>query len=346
MYRKSEYVIMDIYVHIERNLSMTKLDELLECIENPHVYILMHNYPDQDALASALGLQALFQAKGKNATIIYHGIIDKINTLKMLELLSIEIFPLQEITLVPEDEIIIVDGQKGNINMADTNALVIACIDHHQMQNTTCYRFFDIRSDVGACSSIITSYFLENNIPITSDLATALLYGIKIDTANMTRGVNLLDITVFSHLFHCSNNQKLRSLEKSSIQLTDLISYKKAIENLDIYGPLAIANIGNDCSEAMIATVSDFLLTISEIEFTLVYSYRGGGIRFSARSALPKVDASDLIKSILYGFGDGGGHSNMAAGFVPSIATEEEALELTTLIIQRAVTLIQSIDVK
>lgn len=319
---------------------MTKLDELIECIEQPHVYILMHNYPDQDALASALGLQLLFQAREKYATIIYHGIIDKVNTLKMLELLSIEIFPLQDVSLAPEDEIIIVDGQKGNINMADTNGLVIACIDHHQMQNTACYRFYDIRSDVGACSSIITSYFLENNIPITLDLATALLYGIKIDTANMTRGVSLLDLTVFSHLYHCSNNKKLRSLEKSSIQLSDLISYKKAIENLKIYGLLAIANVGNDCSEAMIATVNDFLLTISEIEFTLVYSYRGGGIKFSARSALPLLDASDVIKIILTGFGDGGGHSNMAAGFVPNISSEEEALQLADLIISRMISYI------
>ncbi len=319
---------------------MTKLDELIECIEQPHVYILMHNYPDQDALASALGLQLLFQAREKYATIIYHGIIDKVNTLKMLELLSIEIFPLQDVSLAPEDEIIIVDGQKGNINMADTNGLVIACIDHHQMQNTACYRFYDIRSDVGACSSIITSYFLENNIPITLDLATALLYGIKIDTANMTRGVSLLDLTVFSHLYHCSNNKKLRSLEKSSIQLSDLISYKKAIENLKIYGLLAIANVGNDCSEAMIATVNDFLLTISEIEFTLVYSYRGGGIKFSARSALPLLDASDVIKTILTGFGDGGGHSNMAAGFVPNISSEEEALQLADLIISRMISYI------
>jgi nanoRNase/pAp phosphatase (c-di-AMP/oligoRNAs hydrolase) len=314
---------------------MTKLDELIECIERPHVYILTHNYPDQDALASALGLQVLFQARGKYATIIYHGIIDKVNTLKMLELLSIEIYPLQDVSLAPEDEIIIVDGQNGNINMADTNGQVIACIDHHQIQNTACYRFYDIRSNVGACSSIITSYFLENNIPITSDLATALLYGIKIDTANMTRGVNLLDITVFSHLYYCSNKKKLKSLEKSSIQLSDLVSYKKAIDSLKTYGPLAIANIGNDCSEAMIATVSDFLLTISEIEFSLVYSYRGGGIKFSVRSALPFVDASDFIKTILAGYGDGGGHSNMSAGFVPNISTEEKATQLVALIISR-----------
>ncbi len=319
---------------------MTKLDELLGCIEHPHVYILMHNYPDQDALASALGLQALFQAKGKHATIIYHGIIDKVNTLKMLELLAIKIFPLQDVSLEPEDEIIIVDGQKGNINMAETNGLVIACIDHHQLQNTACYRFHDIRSDVGACSSIITSYFLENNIPITSDLATALLYGIKIDTANLTRGVSHLDLTVFSHLYHCSNSIKLRSLEKNSIQLSDLISYKKAIENLETFGSLAIVNIGNDCSEAMIATVNDFLFTISEIEFTLVYSYRGGGIKFSTRSALPSVDASDIMKTILAGFGDGGGHSNMAAGFIPNVPTEEEAMQLVEIITSRTVSYI------
>ena len=48
---------------------MTKLEELIKIIGNESVYIQTHNYPDQDALASAYGLKYLLEAKGINATI-------------------------------------------------------------------------------------------------------------------------------------------------------------------------------------------------------------------------------------------------------------------------------------
>jgi nanoRNase/pAp phosphatase (c-di-AMP/oligoRNAs hydrolase) len=320
---------------------MTKLDELIQCIENPHVYVQMHNYPDQDALASAMGLRALLYARGKKATIIYHGMIDKDNTLKMIELLKIQIQPVESLTLKEEDEIIIVDGQKGNINMHDIIGKEIACIDHHPTQNTDHYRFFDIRSNVGACSSIIASYFIENEIPMSTDIATALVYGLKMDTSQLSRGVSNLDITMFGYLFQRSDNMKLRTFETSSLKISDLTNYQKAISDLDLFGNIAVSNIGNDCPEAIIGSVNDFLLTLSEVEFTVIYSYRAGGIKFSLRSTLPSIDASEVIRQALRGLGDGGGHNDMAAGFIPNVKDEKLAENLAKTVTERIINLVQ-----
>lgn len=320
---------------------MTKLEELIQCIENPHVYVQMHNYPDQDALASAMGLQALLNSRGKQATIIYHGIIDKDNTLKMIELLNIKIRPVEELVFKEEDEIIIVDGQKGNINMQDVIGKEIACIDHHHVQNTEHYRFYDIRSDVGACSSIIASYFIENEIPMTLDIATALIYGLKMDTSQLSRGVSNLDITMFGYLFQKSDYIKIRTFETSSLRITDLASYQQAISDLEVFGNIAVSNIGNDCPEAIIGSVSDFLLTLSEVEFTIIYSYRAGGIKFSLRSTLPSIDASEIIRQALFGLGDGGGHSDMAAGFIPNVDDEKESEALAQTVKERIIFLVR-----
>jgi nanoRNase/pAp phosphatase (c-di-AMP/oligoRNAs hydrolase) len=320
---------------------MTKLDELIQSIENPHVYVQMHNYPDQDALASAMGLQALLSARGKQATIIYHGIIDKDNTLKMIELLNIKIQPVESLTLKEEDEIIIVDGQKGNINMQDVLGKEIACIDHHHIQNTEQYRFVDIRSNVGACSSIIASYFVENAIPLSTDIATALVYGLKMDTSQLSRGVSSLDITMFGHLFQRSDHMKLRTFETSSLKISDLTNYQQAISDLEVYGNIAVSNIGNDCSESIIGSVNDFLLTLSEVEFTVIYSYRAGGIKFSLRSTLPSIDASEIIRQALYGLGDGGGHNDMAAGFIPNVSAESDAETLAQKVKDRIIFLVR-----
>ena len=172
-------------------LSTSRLDELAGCLSQERVIVQMHNYPDQDALASAMGLKVLLEAKGKKVEIGYEGIVDKDNTLKMIELLGIEICPQDELGLTPDDEIIIVDGQKGNINMTDFVGSEVACIDHHRVRYAETYKFQDIRSEVGACASIIASYFFENDVEMPQNVATALLYGIKMDTHNMTRGVSL-----------------------------------------------------------------------------------------------------------------------------------------------------------
>ena len=50
---------------------MTKLQELLKQINRKHVYIQTHNFPDPDAIASALGIQELLKRNGISSTICY-----------------------------------------------------------------------------------------------------------------------------------------------------------------------------------------------------------------------------------------------------------------------------------
>lgn len=315
---------------------MTKLDELAAILTKDMIYIQMHNYPDQDALSSAMGLQFLLETKGVHSTICYKGRIDKYNTLKMIDVLNIKAYSICEINMTKEDEVILVDSQKGNINVEDFIGNEVACIDHHANQKYNLYKFADIRSDIGACASIIASYFIENNIILNAETATALLYGLKMDTVNLSRDVSELDIDMFCMLYKHANHAILRQLEASSLQIEDLDTYVKAISNLRVYNSIGIANIGNDCSEAMIGTVSDFLLTLEEVTFTLVYSYRAGGLKFSTRSELPEIDASKIIKKALDGIGDGGGHASMAAGFVPNIS-ELKAKDTARFVSQKIV---------
>lgn len=321
---------------------MSKLNELINIITKEHVYIQMHNYPDQDALASAYGLQALLDYRGIKATICYDGQIDKYNTLRMIEHLHIEIYNNKEFSMKAEDEIILVDGQMGNVNMVNFIGKKIACIDHHPMQEVSEYRFYDIRGQVGACSSIIAQYFVENNINIPMELATALSYGIRMDTANLSRRATDLDIDMFCLLYKIADKDILLSFDNCSLRKNDLLVYQEAISNLKLYGRIGIARIGDDCSEAIIGSISDFLLTVSEVDFTLVYSYRVGGLKFSVRSESKAVDAGKVIKEALFGIGDGGGHATMAAGFLPNLHTNQEINEMAQLVEQRVINLVMN----
>ena len=100
---------------------MKKIDEVIAHIKYSHVYIQTHNFPDPDAISSAFGLQKLLAHKNIDATICYKGKIDRYNTLKLIELLEIHLENLEKIEadLEEDDEVILVDAQKGNSNIID-----------------------------------------------------------------------------------------------------------------------------------------------------------------------------------------------------------------------------------
>ena len=182
---------------------MTKLQELLKQINRKHVYIQTHNFPDPDAIASALGIQELLKHNGISSTICYKGKIDRYSTDKLRELMEIELLNVEDLStiLTDEDEVILVDAQKGNSNIVDITGDEIICIDHHPENEKFPYRFKDIRPEVGACATIVAQYFFENNIPMDRRIATTLTYGVRIDTNNLSRGVSKLDIEMLYRMF-------------------------------------------------------------------------------------------------------------------------------------------------
>ncbi len=150
------------------------------------------------------------------------------------------------------------------------------------------YRFSDIREDVGACASIIAGYFFENGIELSVQVATALLYGIKMDTHNMTRSVSELDLAMFSRLYPMADQGHIKLLDNFCLKLSDLEAYRTAIDTLHV--------------------------------------------KFSVRSEVECYDASDMIADALKGLGDGGGHADMAAGFIPNVPDENMAVDYAAVV--------------
>ncbi len=297
---------------------MTKLDRIVENVSRPHVYIQTHNFPDPDAIACAFGLQYLLKHRSIDSTICYIGKIDRYSTVQMVKELGIEIINVNDITKMSElDEIILVDSQKGNMNIKDITGNEIICIDHHPMYEKYDYRFADIRNDVGACASMIAEYFFENNIEIPTNVATALIYGIKIDTANLSRGVSKLDLDMFYQVYNLCDKEILENLEHSVLQWDDLKAFAHVFDTIKVYDGICFADTGNNCPEALIATISDFVMSISDVKMSIIYSHKEDGVKLSVRCKTQDIDAGKVTERALKGIGSGGGHSHMAGGFVP-----------------------------
>lgn len=294
---------------------MTKLDMLTDVIGNKKVVIQTHNFPDPDAMASAFGLQYLLGTRNIKADIVYFGSFDKVTLKLMTEELHIQTIHADDFTGTEDDYVINIDGQKNNTNFSDLIGEEIACIDHHPWVTEYEYDFVDHRI-VGACATIIAGYFFENDIEVPEDVATALLYGIKVDTQNFTRGVTKEDISAFSKLNLIADQALILRLDSNELEIDDLRAYGAAIQNLIANDGVGFVHIPFDCPDRLIAMVSSFILSLDCVDLSIVYAERDGGMKFSVRSELPKLRAGDLIHQALDGIGDGGGHALMAGGVI------------------------------
>lgn len=296
---------------------MHEIMKLVDLCRDKTVYIQTHNFPDPDAIASAYGLQKLFEKENISSKICYEGRIDKLSAMKMLETFGVEMYSYNQLQsqMKETDYIICVDSQKHAGNIKDFIGNEVASIDHHPTFVDVEYLYSDIRI-TGACSSLIAEYYQRLGYIPDCDTATALLYGIKMDTLQFTRGVTLLDIKMFEFLHPLCDQEKMLRMERNNMEFADLKAYGAAIDSIKVYGREGICFIPFSCPDGLLGAVSDFILSLEEVDVAIVSAVRADGIKISVRSETAKVHAGKLIKKALENVGDGGGHANMAGGLI------------------------------
>lgn len=302
-----------------------KLSELVTLLKGHRVFIQTHNFPDPDAIASAFGLQVLLERFGIKTTICHHGIVERTTTMNMVTEFGIKMTSdLKLNDMTDQDYIITVDSQKGNANILDLIGNEVACIDHHPTFCPADYKYKDIRI-VGSCATIIADYYRQYKIEMPENVATALLYGLKMDTHDFTRGVTELDVQIFSYLFPKANGMLIRRFQSGIIQYDELEAFVDSMRDIQVFGGVAFAFLNFECADAFVATVSDFIQSLDVVNFAVVYSRRDSGFKFSVRSELDELDAGKISEEALHTVGSGGGHKSMAGGF----AAEDKLLDIS-----------------
>ncbi|MCI9175729.1 MAG: DHH family phosphoesterase [Lachnospiraceae bacterium] len=296
---------------------MNPLD-LADILRDHTVYIQTHNFPDPDAIACAFGLQQFLNCHGIASALCYDGKIDRLSSKKMLDTFGIAMRSKDELPdMTEEDLIVLVDSQKKNSNVTDLIGDEVACIDHHPIFFPYEYLYQDIQP-VGACSSIIASYYQKTNTPISPACAAALAYGIKMDTADFCRGATALETEMFSFLFQHADWELVTNMYSNTMEFDDLRAYGAAIQNIQIFGGTGFAYIPFHCANALIAIISDFILSLDVVHIAIIYAKQTNGLRFSVRCEQNRMHAGNLISRVLKPWGSGGGHPSMAGGIIPS----------------------------
>lgn len=285
------------------------------------LFIQTHDFPDPDAIASAYGLRQIIRAYGIRAELCFKGLMESSDVDYILASYKI---PWREASgladLGPDDKIILVDCQKFNSNVTDLPGDEIACIDHHPLNRKGCceanYQYIDLRP-TGSCSSIIAEYYSKLGVTMSREAATLLLYGLKIDTAYFQRGVTQLDIDAFALLERRADQEMLKRLAGRTLKVKDMLAFGAAINGMHIRDGLGIVKIPFACPDHLLGQLADFVLSLAEVDTAIVYSVREEGMKFSARSLLPHIHCGNMLKQVLgQAGGSGGGHRQMAGGFV------------------------------
>jgi nanoRNase/pAp phosphatase (c-di-AMP/oligoRNAs hydrolase) len=300
--------------------------ELLSVIDKERkLYIQMHRPPDPDCLASASLLSDMLGSYGVDSSIVYTGPISKPETMELIGNLGIKLTRLdteQNKELVrKEDQIIVVDCQKENSNVSHLPGEYIACIDHHPELSGNVYAYSDIQPDYGACSSILYEYAIDIKYEVSPDQAALLLYGIRIDTDELSRKKYSKDIDIFSALYKTANMDLLANIGRNRIRPEDISTTLVAYENLTIKNKIAFSFAGDDKAKEALAELADKLISLSDVSFVVVYSKCFNGYHFSLRSQTFTMNAGKIAKLAFSKVnGDGGGHKYMAGGLVPKVA--------------------------
>lgn len=281
------------------------------------VVVQAHDFPDHDAVATGFALSHLLRRRGFSVVLCYGGGIQSESLRDAINALQVDIAALSEAPLQPGSQLIVVDGFAGNSNMTGVDATLVGVVDHHPPPRPPDCPFADIRPGYGSCSTILYEYYRDEGVAPEGAVATALLMGIMMDTAFMTRGVADVDLDAFDYLFRHGDWQTAARLLKNSLSLSDLAAFRQAIEACLVARDFAFVALPGDYAPEVMALIADFFLGLREIHFVVVVSGDRDEHRLSVRSEDNQRPCDVIIHRAMHGIGAGGGHMHMGGGSIP-----------------------------
>lgn len=266
----------------EKMSSAKELMNLLSQHRGERHIVAIQNFPDPDAIASALAHQMLSAEFGITVDIVYDGFISHQENLALVQLLHIELLDYDEnLDLGQYQASVFVDNQgtttglTGKLKEAGVKPLVI--VDHHERQGIIEAPFTDLRK-VGATATIYTEYLKESPIAFEKSnpqhvrLATALMHAVRSETNGMIRAWDA-DFLAAGYLSNFVDQSLLSAIlnVKRSKRVIDVI--KAALESRIVRDNYSVAGVGYVRYEDRdaIPQAADFLLTEENIHTAVVY---------------------------------------------------------------------------
>jgi nanoRNase/pAp phosphatase (c-di-AMP/oligoRNAs hydrolase) len=298
-------------------LQVRKLQRLLRELDS--LAVVAHDNPDPDAIASAVALETLAERAGCPSQACYAGDITHQENRALVNLLEFDLRQLDDGTEIESfDGVALVDHSRPGVNDSlppETSVDVV--IDHHPPREPVEARFVDLRSGVGATSTLLVDYFRTLDVDPGMAVATGLLYGIRVDTHEFRREVSPDDLEAAAYLAPEVDHATLERVESPSITADTVETVGRAVRNREVRGTVLTTCVGTIRDRDTLAQAADRLLDMEGITTTLVYGFREGTIYVSARARGADLDVGETLREAFRQIGDAGGHADMAGAQIP-----------------------------
>ena len=297
----------------ELEYKTTQLAEIID--DGDSLAILAHRSPGPDSIASAVALQAIANARGIDADILYEGEIGHQENRAFVNLLGIELVPLENTDLEEYDKLALVDCAKATDPVVDGDVDIL--IDHFEPEVDYDTEFADVRSNVSSTSTILTKYIQEFDLSLTEEVATALLYGIRAETLDFKRDTTPADLTAAAYLYPFANHDTLEQVESPSMSPETLDVLAEAIQSREVKGSHLVSNAGFIRDRDALSQAAQHLLNLEGITTSAVFAIADETIYLAARSKDIRINIGNVLDDAFEEIGEVRGHSTDASVEIP-----------------------------
>ncbi len=316
-----------------------KFAELTRALQKiKRVYLLCHDNPDPDSLASMMALRYLLSRHFKiRSSLVYGGEIGRAENRAMVRLLKIPVRNLESVRLRKNAKFALVDTQPEARNHSlPEDAKVVMVFDHHPPKKPMRSSFYHVCEDLGATSTLMFDYLQEAGIEIDRRLATALAYALITETQDLGREACRDDIRVYQKLIPKVKLRLLSNIRYSVLPQDYFQTLGKALNNTYYYKNIVVTRLGLVNSTDMIHQLADLFLRFERRSWSLCIGWSSDYILLSLRSSNMQARCGKMIAKLVKGKGSAGGHDMVAGGRINcNRMPEKEKIKTEELVISR-----------
>ncbi|MCF6158172.1 MAG: potassium transporter TrkA [wastewater metagenome] len=302
--------------------SVFRLVNVIKEAVNKGLAIFLQDNPDPDAIASGLALKRIAEKYEVRSKIYYGGNIGHQQNKTLVNLLETDFTRLkttdESLDIIHTvDKVALIEASiPSKNNILPANIIPNIIIDHHQTDFSLVKgEFIEILPKIGATSTILTRYLRQLDIIPDPPLATALRYGIRIDTGGFTRNTTTEDLDAAAYLSSLVDVGLLNQIENPPMSAETIDIIGRAIRNREVKGSYLISCVEFITDRDALPQAAELLLQMEGISTVLVFGIDKDKVQLSARSMDSRVNLALLLQKA-FGFMNAGGHATMAAGTI------------------------------
>lgn len=302
--------------------SVFHLVSVIKAANNRGLAIFLQDNPDPDAIASGFALKRIAEKYDIKSNIYYGGNIGRQQNKTLVNLLETDLVRLKtadevQKTISSFDKVALIEASiPSKNNILPANMVPNIIIDHHQTDFSLVKgEFVEILPKIGATSTIMTRYLRHLDIVPDPHLATALRYGIRVDTCGFTRNTTTEDLDAAAYLSPLLDAALLNQIENPPMSAETIDIIGRTIRNREIRGSYLISFVEFITDRDALPQAAELMLHMEGVSTVLVFGIDKDKVQLSARSMDSRINLAYLLQKA-FGFMNAGGHATMAAGCI------------------------------